>query len=335
MTCTGQGARNTPPPLWPTPVHVRTGASRLPADKAQERVCVQHAAPSPICEKGTGMGRHVGDMVPPSECPPPLPFVPALPPLRATQHANGGGTEGGEGGHAKEDCMHPPPLAVWPPPVRTPIGTPSSPSAHGVCATPALCTNGECRAACKGASHSPFRPSPLAPTQSNRTGQVQDPRTQTGHRNASVLHHPRFLRPTHTSRAHEQGWLPLSHPHPHVHAEKAQGWTAMWETVPPTPAVPSLPDERGAETAPPPFPPPSRLVCAKQGTLQMRGTTRALCRAPPSLVCLVQSGMSGVGVTGRRARTGMDRERCASRGDVCPLVLHPHCNASLSIVRLG
>jgi hypothetical protein len=90
---------------------------------------MQHAAPSPICKKGTGMGRHVGDMVPPSECPPPLPFVPALPPLRAMWHANGGVQRGGGGMQRKTACTLPlllrgphlcaPPLAHPLPPPRT------------------------------------------------------------------------------------------------------------------------------------------------------------------------------------------------------------------------
>jgi hypothetical protein len=40
LTCTGQGARNPPAPLWPAPVHVQTGASCLPSDRAWEQVCM-------------------------------------------------------------------------------------------------------------------------------------------------------------------------------------------------------------------------------------------------------------------------------------------------------
>jgi hypothetical protein len=218
MTCTGQGARNAPPPLWPTPRFMyEQGPLVCPLTKHRSGSACSMPPPPPFAKRAQGWAATWETWCP-------LPSAPHLSPLclpspLCVQCGMRTGEYRGGGGHAKEDCMHPPPLAAWPPPVRTPIGAPSPPSAHRVCATPALCTNGECRAACKGMSHSPFRPSPFAPAQSNRTGRVQDPRTQTGHRNASVLHHPRFLRPMHASGAHEWGWLPLSHPHPHVHAE--------------------------------------------------------------------------------------------------------------------
>jgi hypothetical protein len=79
MICTGQGAQNAPPPLWLTPTHVQTGASHLPPNRAQERVYAQHAAPSPICEKGAGMGCHVSYMVPPPCTPHLSPLCPPSP----------------------------------------------------------------------------------------------------------------------------------------------------------------------------------------------------------------------------------------------------------------
>ena len=78
------------------------------------------------------------------------------------------------GGGSKHTVCIPSPLVAWPPPVHTPLAPPPPrtlsggalfppPFTRGVCATPPLCANGECRAARKGTP--PF----LGPAQPNRT----------------------------------------------------------------------------------------------------------------------------------------------------------------------
>jgi hypothetical protein len=157
MICTGQGARNAPPPLWLAPAHVRTGASRLPPDSAQEWVYAWHAAPSPICEKGTGMGRHASYVAPPP-CTPHLSPLCLPSPLCVQRSMQMGEVQ--RGGACKGRLRAPSPSCCVAPTYAHPRWCTLSPfHAQGSCHPP-LCTNGECRAVRKGASHSPFRPSP-------------------------------------------------------------------------------------------------------------------------------------------------------------------------------
>ena len=181
----------------------------------------------------------------------------------------------------------------------------------------------ECRAARKGASL-PLSRLALRPrlVEQNRAS-AGPPRPNRAPKRERAAPPPPFA-PRARERSTRTGWHPLSRPHSRVRAERAWGWTSTWETAPPSPAVPSLPDERGAEKAPPPFPPPSRLVRAKQGAPRMRGTARALCRAGPSPVCPAQSGMSGVGVMGGGRAQGMDRRGARAGATHAPPLLHLH-----------
>jgi hypothetical protein len=148
MTCTGQGAWNLlPPPLWPAPVHARTGASRLLPDGAREQVCVARR-PLPHFRRGHRDGLPRGRRGTPFLAPP------TSPPLHATRW---GRYRGGRG-MQKAVCMPPPPLAAWPLPVCPPLAPPSSPSVRGVRATLALCANRECRAARERYASPPLLP---------------------------------------------------------------------------------------------------------------------------------------------------------------------------------
>jgi hypothetical protein len=49
-------------PLDLTTVYVQTGASRTPQQGMGQGVHVAYPSPSPICEEGTGMGCHIGDV---------------------------------------------------------------------------------------------------------------------------------------------------------------------------------------------------------------------------------------------------------------------------------
>jgi hypothetical protein len=65
MICTRQGVRNPPPPLRTLPPFMRKQGPLVYAPTGHGSGGLHGIPPSPICEEGAGMGRHVGDVMPP------------------------------------------------------------------------------------------------------------------------------------------------------------------------------------------------------------------------------------------------------------------------------
>jgi hypothetical protein len=137
--------------------------------------------------------------------------VPALPPLHAMQHTNGGGTEGA--GACKRQFACPCPLLLHAPCLAPPL----LPFCARGSRHPGSAQMGNAGRRVKGTPHPHFRPSPPLSCQNSACSPPAPVCAPTGHGNTGMQHHPLPLAShscTHTSERCTQagggwGWFPF------------------------------------------------------------------------------------------------------------------------------